>query len=494
MKRLPVGLLILMGALLLAGAAPANNGKLTAGQIEEPVQLGAPAPGGKVVNAPAEEPAVAKVPASDAKTVKGQTQKPADEAAPGPDGEAAAAPAKEPVARTAKVYDGTVVDAQSQEPIRGAVVTLGDQQVRTDQKGAFHLEGAGDTLMLRAPGYTRREMPISKLGNPHTELSLTPFKVKALYLTVYGIASKKLRTAALETIAANHMNALVIDVKGDRGIIPFKVDIPLAQEIGAQKLILIKDMPALMASLKEKGLYLIARIVVFKDDPLAAARPQWAVKIKGGGVFRDREKLRWVDPFRREVWDYNIAIAKAAAKLGFDEIQFDYVRCPDKKGVVFSQPSNQDTRTAAVTGFLKAAHRALAPYNVMVAADIFGYVCWNLNDTGIGQKIAEAVKAVDVVSPMLYPSGYQWGIPNYRNPVQHPYEIVYLSLKRAQERTDVNPLRFRPWLQAFHDYAFHGGDFKEERMRTQIAAANKFGASGWMFWNPRNIYPRKFLN
>jgi hypothetical protein len=285
----------------------------------------------------------------------------------------------------------------------------------------------------------------------------------------------------------------VIDVKGDRGIIPFKVDIPLAQEIGAQKLILVKDMPAMVASLKKRGLYLIARIVVFKDNLLATAKPEWAVKTKNGGVFRDRENLRWVDPFRRQVWDYNIAIAKAAAKLGFDEIQFDYVRCPDTKGVVFSQPSNQDTRTAAITGFLKTAHRALVPYNVMVSADIFGYVCWNQDDTGIGQKIGEAVKAVDIVSPMLYPSGYQWGIPHYRDPVQHPYQIVYLSLKRAQERTDVNPLRFRPWLQAFRDYAFHGGDFKEARMRTQIAAANKFGASGWMFWNPRNIYPRKFL-
>jgi hypothetical protein len=125
----------------------------------------------------------------------------------------------------------------------------------------------------------------------------------------------------------------------------------------------------------------------------------------------------------------------------------------------------------------------------MVAADIFGYVLWNLDDTGIGQDINQAVRAVDMVSPMLYPSGYHLGIPNYRNPVQHPYEIVYLSLKRAQERTGVSPLRFRPWLQAFRDYAFHGGDFSDERVQIQIQAAEKFGSDGWMFWNPRNIYP-----
>ncbi len=393
------------------------------------------------------------------------------------------------LAGAAQAYDGKVVDAETKAPIEGALVTLTDQVVRTGQDGAFHLEGTGDTLRLRAPGYSRRDFAISELSNPETEIGLTPFKVKGLYLTVYGIASKKLREAALEAIRLNNMNALVIDVKGDRGFIPFKVDLPLADEIGAQKIILVKDMKATLTSLKEQGLYLIARIVVFKDDPLAAAKPELAVKNKGGGVFRDREKLRWVDPFRKEVWDYNIAIAKIVAQLGFDEVQFDYVRFPDNRGTGFSQPANEDSRTQAITGFLEAAHQALAPSNVMVAADIFGYVLWNTNDTDIGQKIAPILNAVDVVSPMLYPSGYHLGIPNYRNPVQHPYEIVYLSLKRAQERTGASPLRFRPWLQAFRDYAFRGGDFKEERMRTQIKASDEFGSSGYMFWNPRNIYP-----
>jgi hypothetical protein len=393
-------------------------------------------------------------------------------------------------ATAAQAYDGKVVDAETKAPIEGALVTLTDQVVRTGQDGAFHLEGTGDTLRLRAPGYSRRDFAISELSNPETEIGLTPFKVKGLYLTVYGIASKKLREAALEAVRLNHLNALVIDVKGDRGFIPFKVDLPLADEIGAQKIILIKDMQATLTNLKEQGLYLIARIVVFKDDPLAAAKPELAVKNKGGGVFRDREKLRWVDPFRKEVWDYNIAIAKIVAQLGFDEVQFDYVRFPDNRGTGFSKPANEETRTQAITGFLEAAHQALAPTNVMVAADIFGYVLWNTNDTDIGQKIAPIVNAVDVVSPMLYPSGYHLGIPNYRNPVQHPYEIVYLSLKRAQERTGASPLRFRPWLQAFRDYAFRGGDFKEERMRTQIKASDEFGSSGYMFWNPRNIYPK----
>ena len=467
--------IVLAGALLLATAALADAPKVVGGQVQEPPKTAAPAEAGKIVEGQAKQPVEGEAKTDSGKVVEGQ--------------------AKQPLAAGAHAYSGKVIDAQTKKPIEDALVTLGDRQVRADKDGAFHLEGTGDTLKLRYPGYARRELPISELTGPSIEIALTPFKVKALYLSSYGLASKKLRTAALEALELNKLNALVIDVKNDMGFIPFKVDIPLAGEVGAQKTILFKDMKATVAGLKEKGLYLIARIVVFKDDPLAAAKPQWAVRNRGGGAFRDRERLRWVDPFRREVWDYNIAIAKAAAEVGFDEVQFDYVRFPDNRGTGFSKPANEASRTDAISGFLEAAHQALIPSNVMVAADIFGYVLWNTNDTDIGQKIDRALKAVDVVCPMLYPSGYQFGIPNYRNPVQHPYEIVYLSLKRAQERTDSDSLRFRPWIQAFRDYAFHGGDFAEERMRIQIKASDDFDSSGWMFWNPRNVYPTgKFVN
>lgn len=389
----------------------------------------------------------------------------------------------------ASAYDGKVVDAMSGSPIEAAVVTLGDSAVRTDKAGAFHLEGSGETLKFRAAGYRKRELGTAELEESTGDIALTPFAVKGLYLTVYGAASAKLREAALETIANNGLNALVIDVKGDRGFIPFNIDLPLAKQIGAQNTILIKDMKALLDSLKEKHLYLIARIVVFKDDLLARARPELAVRTKGGGLYSDREHLRWVDPFNREVWDYNIALAKKVAELGFDEVQFDYVRFPDTRKAVFSERATEDSRTQAITGFLEASHQALTPYNTMVAADIFGYVPWNSDDTDIGQKIARITDAVDVVSPMLYPSGYHLGIPKFRNPIRHPYEIVYLTLKQAEQRTGVSPLRFRPWLQAFRDYAFRGGNFKEDRMRLQLKAAEDFGASGWMFWNPRNVYP-----
>jgi hypothetical protein len=393
---------------------------------------------------------------------------------------------------TAQAYEGKVVDAKTHAPINAARVTLGNDQVRTKADGTFNISGKGETLRFRSPGYSRLDVPAASF-KANSEVALTPFKVKALYLTTYGTASHMLRNNALDAMKNNNLNTLVIDVKGDRGFIPFKVNIPMAQQIGAQNTILMKDMPALVAQLKQKNIYLIARIVVFKDDMLAGAHPEWTVK-KNGAVFRDREKLRWVDPFRPEVWNYNIEIAKEAARLGFDEIQFDYVRFPDTKGVAFSKPTSVESRTGAISGFLDAAYKALIPYNVMVSADIFGYVPWNTGDTFIGQDVNKVVNNVDVVSFMLYPSGFQFGIPNYRNPVQNPYETIFITLKQAQKRTSASGLQFRPWLQAFRDYAFKGGDFAEDRMRTQIKATEDFGASGYMFWNPRNVYPKGKFN
>jgi hypothetical protein len=219
------------------------------------------------------------------------------------------------------------------------------------------------------------------------------------------------------------------------------------------------------------------------------SRPDLAVRTGNGDIFRDREKLAWTDPFRHEVWDYNIALAEEAARAGFDEIQFDYVRFPDAKDLRLSESSTEMTRIGAITGFLTAARQALALYNVYLALDVFGYVCWNLDDTHIGQRIEDIIPLVDYVSPMLYPSGFQFGIPGYRNPVQHPYEIIRLSLDRALARTHVSPLRFRPWLQAFKDYAFDRRVFDADEVKAQITGAETFGADGWMLWNPRNVYP-----
>jgi len=192
---------------------------------------------------------------------------------------------------------------------------------------------------------------------------------------------------------------------------------------------------------------------------------------------------------KKVAWEYPIGVAEEAAAAGFDEVQFDYVRFPDTgSGVAYSEASTEASRVATITGFLREARRRLAPYNVFLAMDSFGYVCWNENDTGIGQRIEDLATVMDVISPMLYPSGFQFGIPGYRNPVQNPYEIVYKSLEECKRRTTSSAARYRPWLQAFTDYAFGGKYFGADEIGKQTKAARDARTDGWMLWNPRNVY------
>ncbi len=383
--------------------------------------------------------------------------------------------------------DGQVLDATSGAPIAGATVTVGDTVAHTDEIGHFNMAGTTDTLAVRAPGYGRLTVPAAPL-TALLEVRLPPLRPKALYLSSYGVGNRALRQAALDLIDRTQINALVLDVKGDRGFISYPSAVPLAAQVGALHITTVPDIRALLAQLKARRVYLIARIVVFKDQPLANARPDLTVKTAAGAVWRDREGLAWTDPFRREVWDYNLAIAEEAAQLGFDEIQFDYLRFPDAPGLVYAEPNNEPNRVAAITGFAAAARRRLAPYNVFLAVDVFGYVCWNLDDTHIGQRLGDLASQVDYLSPMLYPSGFQFGIPGYPNPVTHVQQIVGLSLARAARRTGLPAARFRPWLQAFKDYAFDRRAFTGAEIRAQIDAAEHFGSAGWMLWNPRNQY------
>ena len=388
-----------------------------------------------------------------------------------------------------KPLTGKVLDETAGKPIKDAMVTLdGKEVVLTDQNGLFNIPGGLKHVAARAHGYNRADLAIDS-GQPAgaVELRLKPVTPRALYLTVYGIGSKIIRNRALNLIDGTELNALVIDVKGDRGFIPYPSDIPLAKSIGGQKIRLVKDIKGMVQSLKDRGVYTIARIVVFKDDMLGKARPELAIKKPDGSLWKDREKLVWVDASRKEVWDYNIDIAVEAAKNGFDEIQFDYVRFPDHKGLVFSVPNTEENRTKNITGFLTEARKRLTPYNVFLAADIFGYVVWNQNDTHIGQKI-DHLDMVDYICLMLYPSGFHLGIPKYRNPVANSNRIVYLSLKKAQERSGLPSVRFRPWLQSFRDYAVDRRFFDGNEIREQGKAAEEFGSNGWMLWNPRNVY------
>ena len=385
---------------------------------------------------------------------------------------------------------GQILDA-SRAPLEGASVVIGGVEHRTDAEGRFTVEGhpPDASLLVKRPGFSK--VVVSPTRDT-IEVVMKPQIVKAAYLTYFGIGDKGIRGRVLELAARTELNAVVIDVKGDRGWIVYRTQVPQALAAGAQGPATLKDFDGLMADLKARGIYTIGRIVTFKDNILANARPDLAIiDTRTGKPWIDNEKLAWVDPFREEVWKYNVAIAREAAGRGFDEIQFDYVRFPTdgKLGAAkYASPNNRETRLPAIAGFLGLARRELGPLGVYVAADVFGYTAFNENDTDIGQRIEELAPHLDYFCPMVYPSGYQMGIPGFRNPVHHPYEVVHESVRLIRKRAAGLPVQVRPWLQDFKDYAFDRRIFGVPEIRAQIKGADDAGGLGFMLWNPKNDY------
>lgn len=324
-----------------------------------------------------------------------------------------------------------------------------------------------------------------------------PDRVRAAYLSYYGIADAIIRRRVLELVDRTELNAVVIDVKGDRGFIPYATSVDLAARAGARGSVRWADFDVTLARLKRRGIYTIARIVVFKDHVLARYRPAWAlIDTRTGGPWTDREGLAWIDPFKEEAWTYALQLAGEAVAKGFNEVQFDYLRFPSEGSlgtIRYSASSTRATRTRAIGRFLAAARQAVGD-EARLAIDVFGYTAFNEGDTNVGQRIEDLAPLVDVLSPMAYPSAYHVGIPGYRNPVANPYAVVAETVRRVRARSRGTSAVVRPWIQDFRDYAFDQRTFGPVEVRAQIRAADEAGASGWMLWNPRNRYTAEALN
>ena len=411
--------------------------------------------------------------------------------APGPAAQAPIQPAPAEPRGEPRVITGRVIDAATGSALRGVSIWAGPAEIVTDAEGRFTTAPVvpGSTIWVKTPGYERRKLTA---GASEVTVKLPPHSVRAAYLTYYGVADRGIRQRVLDLVSRTELNAVVIDVKGDRGMIPYRTGVQAAIDAGAQGPVIIKDFEEQLAGWKAQGIYTIARIVAFKDNLRANTRPDLAViDTRTGKPWTDRENLAWVDPFREENWDYLIAVAKEAVAKGFDEVQFDYVRFPtDGKlsAARYSQTNNPSTRLPAIAGFLAKARRELGPTGAFLGADVFGYTAFNANDTDIGQRIEELSAHLDYMCPMVYPSGYHLGIPGFRNPVQHPYEVVKESVRLTRQRSQNPAMQVRPWLQDFKDYAFDKRIFGPGEVTAQIRAANDAGASGWMLWNPRNDY------
>ncbi|MFF2479671.1 putative glycoside hydrolase [Paenibacillus sp. NPDC058071] len=306
--------------------------------------------------------------------------------------------------------------------------------------------------------------------------------VRGIYLNPTVFADNKRCMEYIRLISSSsRFNAVVIDVKDDNGnIIKFN-DINIKKQ---------------MACLKKNNIYRIARVVTFKDPRLAQVQPSWAIQRKSGGIWKQKGWIGWVDPFRKEVWRYVINIAKKAARLGFDEIQFDYVRYPENANVVdhqiaFHNPAKL-SKVENLTSFFRFVKRALRPFHVRISADVFGFVTSAVNDMGIGQKWEKITQVVDCISPMIYPSYYAKNSYKLKNPENEPYKVLYRGLADAVKRNAIikrsgkATAAIRPWLQAFSLQKRYGA----KEVLDQIRALHAHGINEYLLWNINSKYPK----
>lgn len=318
--------------------------------------------------------------------------------------------------------------------------------------------------------------------------------VKGIYVSASTAGDSARFREILGLLDRTELNAVVVDVKTDWGNVSFSTDDPLVTEVGAVRSY-IKDITGFLETLRVHRVYRIARIVTFKDALATEAHPEWAVADVGGGVWKDTNGVSWLDPYNRQAWDYLVAVARTAARAGFDEIQFDYVRFPTDGDVSRAVYPAKDGRAhqQVIGDFLAYARSELRKEGVKTSADVFGLVTSFTDDMGIGQHLEDVAAGADYVSPMLYPSHYTPGNLGIANPNASPYQTVLRSLQDARRRIDraglAGQTMMRPWLQDF-SIGYHYGP---DEVRSEIQATYDAGYAEWLLWNAANSYTEAAL-
>jgi len=382
----------------------------------------------------------------------------------------------------ALAFSGRIVDAASGRPLAGALIVSNTATARSADDGRFEIATDGP-IRIKALGYCRRQIEVGP-ADPPTDIKLGAVAPKAVFLSMGAIDRPQLQATIWSLPDRTALNALVVDVKNTDG----ETSVAGSLRDDLQDAARLKARSATVAALLERmhaaGLYAIARIAVFEDDRLARGDKGVALIRRDGRLVEDTDGRAWSDARNEAVRAYDISVAVAAARAGFDEIQFDYIRFPTVRGAPsFSMTSDQ--RRAVIRGFLHDAGAALAPYDVFVSADLFGYTSWDPSDLKIGQTLGDAAGEVDYISLMLYPSAFKDGIPGVPTALDQPGAIVGRSLARAARSAHLDPLRFRPWLQAFGD---DRSLLAKSKIVAQTDSADAFGSDGWMLWHPLSHY------
>lgn len=318
-----------------------------------------------------------------------------------------------------------------------------------------------------------------------------------VYFTAYSAASDAMIDWLIDISRVSTINAVVIDIKDDSGYLTIDSDDPLIQSIGSS-INIIDNIGDTIKRLHNNGIYCIARIVTFKDPFLASVRPDLALYTMEGELYRDGSGLAWIDPSKKEVWDYILACCQAAIDVGFDEIQFDYIRFTTEGKIWeinyngLSDNDKMDLISQAVDYFVDY----LKPQGVYVSADVFGSIIGSEIDSLIvGQNYVDLARKLDYISPMIYPSHYGNGFFGLNVPDEHPYEVISNALQLSNGL--LQPLRdngetiamVRPWLQDFTaSYLRRYREYEDEEVMLQVQASYDQGSHGWLLWNASNTY------
>jgi len=320
----------------------------------------------------------------------------------------------------------------------------------------------------------------------------TPDAVKGIYMTSWVSGTKDWRANMVNFIDKTEINSVVIDVKDYSGRVSFDTGDEKIKEIGSEE-IRVNDLPLFIEKLHEKGIYTIARITVFQDPFYAKKYPASAVKNKSGGVWKDRKGLSYVDPAAKDFWDYMVLLSRASERAGFDELNYDYIRFPsdgNMADIVFSHSGEKNKADVLDSFFsylraeLKGGENALL---VPLSADVFGMTTTNTDDLGIGQVLERIDKHFDYIAPMVYPSHYPPTFLGFKNPADHPYEVIKFAMEAAVLRLAAptsTPTKLRPWIQDFD----LGATYDEPMIRAQKKAVYDSGLQSWLSWDPANRY------
>ena len=314
--------------------------------------------------------------------------------------------------------------------------------------------------------------------------------VRALYVNRFAAQSSKRMKQLIRIADETEINALVIDLKDEFGL-NYHASNPVFER-NAGNAGTIRNLPALLDTLRAHHILPIARMVVFKDSVTARVHPEWTIRRQDGSAWRDKKGITWVNPYHHELWDYNIGVAEELARMGFGEIQFDYIRFPEPYPSLPTQvfPDNKGVaKPDVLAAFLKDANARLDKLGARTTADIFGLVASVGGPLEVGQWWEKISPNVDVVLPMVYPSHYPRGELGLAVPNAEPYKVLNIALSSARRRDAklgiTAPEHVRPWLQAFTlgKPAYGAAELEAQKKGTYAA-----GYDGWVLWNPGSKY------